>query len=72
MSVKDNYNKRVACNTKGGWEDKIDKLTAMLGKLSARDTKVNRSFKLQVYQSKRTGQSRNFYDSHNFDGELSQ
>ena len=67
LSVKDNYNKRVTLNTQDGLEDKIDKLTVMMGKLVARDSEVKWAFKPQVYQSKRRGQSRNFYDSHNYD-----
>ena len=38
----------------------INKLTAMISKLVARDSEVNRPFKPQIYQSKRRGQSRNF------------
>ena len=68
MSVRDSYNKKVTFNTQDRLENKIDKLTAMTGKLAARDSKVNRPFKPQVYQSKWRGQGRNFYDSHNYDG----
>ena len=39
----------------------------MMGKLAARDNGTNRQFKPQIYQSRRRGQSRNFYDSHNYD-----
>ena len=39
----------------------------MMGKLAARDNGKNRQFKPQIYQSRRMGQSRNFYDSSNFD-----
>ena len=52
MSVKDSYNKRLTFNAQDGLEDKIAKLTAMMGKLAARDGKVNRPFKPQIYQSK--------------------
>ena len=52
MSVRDSYKKRVTFNTQDKLEDKIDKLTVMMGTLVARDNKVNRSFKPQVYQSK--------------------
>ena len=38
-----------------------------MGKLAARDNETNRPFKPQIYQSKRRGQSRNFYDSHDYD-----
>ena len=47
--------------------DKIDKFTAMMGKLVARYSEVNRPFKPQIYQSKGRRQGRNFYDSHNYD-----
>ena len=67
MSLRDSYNNRVTFSTQDGLEDKIDKLTAMMGKLVARDNEVNRPFIPQVYQSKERGQSRNFYDSHNHD-----
>ena len=52
MSLRDSYNKRVTLNTQDRLEDKIDKLTAMMGKLAARDSEVNRSFKPWVYQNK--------------------
>ena len=67
MSIKDNYNKKVTFDTWDRLEDKIDKLTIMMGKLAARDKGANRQFKPQIYQSRRKGQSRNFYDSHNYD-----
>ena len=62
LSVKDIYNKRVIFDTWDRLEDKIDKLTAMMGKLVARDSEVNRPFKPQIYQSKRRGQGKNFYN----------
>ena len=43
-----------------------------MGELVARDSKVNRPFKPQIYEIKRRGQSRNFYDSHNCDSEYEQ
>ena len=55
MSVKDSYNKRGTFDTQGGLEDKIDKLTAIMGKLVARDSEVSRPFKPQIYPSKRRG-----------------
>ena len=67
MSARDSYNKSVAFNTQEGLEDKIDKLTAMMYKLAARDNKGNRLFKPQVDQSKWGGQSRSFHDSYNHD-----
>ena len=38
-----------------------------MGKLAARDNRTNRQFKPQIYQSRRRGQSRDFYDSYNYD-----
>ena len=35
-----------------------------MGKLATRDSGKNRQFKPQIYQSKRRGQSRNFYDTY--------
>ena len=67
MSIKDNCNKKVTFDTRDGLEDKIDKLTVMMGKLAARDNGTNRQFKPQIFQSRRRGQSRIFYDSHNYD-----
>ena len=52
MSVGDSYNKGVSYNTQDGLEDKIDKLTSMMGKLVARDSKVNRPYQPQLCQSK--------------------
>ena len=52
MSVRDSYNKRVTFSTQDGLEDKIDKLTAMIGKLATRDSEVSGPFKPQIYQGK--------------------
>ena len=38
-----------------------------MGKLAARDIGTNRQFKTQIDQSRRRGQSRNFYDTHSYD-----
>ena len=67
MSIKDSYNKKVTFDTQDGLEDKIDKLTVMMGKLVTRDNGTSRQFKAQIYQSKRRGQSRKLYDIHNYD-----
>ena len=67
MRVEDNYNKKVTFDTWDGLKDKIDKLTVMMGKLAARDNGTNRQFKPQIYQRRRSGQIRNFYDTHNYD-----
>ena len=64
MSIKDSYNKKVTFATQTGLEEKMDKLTVLMGKLATRDNGTNRQFKPQIYQSKRRGHSRNFYDTH--------
>ena len=65
MSIKDSYNKRVTLDTQDGLEDKIDRLTVMMGKLATKDNKINKQFKPQIYQGKRRGTSRNVHDKHN-------
>ena len=67
MSTRDTYNKNITFDTRGRLEDKIDKLKVMMGKLAKRDNGTNRQFKPQIYQSKRRGQSKNFYDTCNYD-----
>ena len=54
MSIQDNYSKRVTFNMMDDIEQKIDKLTSMMGKLvKTEDKGQNRPFKPQVYQSNR-------------------
>ena len=67
MSIKDSYNKRVTSDMQDGLEDKIDRLTVMMGKLTTTDNGTNRQFKTQIYQSKRRGQIRNFYDASSYE-----
>ena len=45
MSIKGSYNQRVTFDTLDGVEDKIDKLTVMMVKLSTRKNGTNRQFK---------------------------
>ena len=68
MSIKDSYkNKKVTFDTWDGLEDKIDRITVMMGKLTMKDNRINKQFKPQIYQSKSRGQSINFYDKCNYD-----
>ena len=67
MSIKDNHNKKVTLDTQDESQDKIDILTTMMGELAARDSGSNGQFKPQIFQSKRRGQSREFYDRCNYD-----
>ena len=45
MNIKEGYNKKVAFNTTDSIEQKIDKLTVMMGKLVTEDEGQNRQFK---------------------------
>ena len=45
MNIRDGQNKRVTLDTKDGLEDKIDKLTVMIGKLGDKDNGSIRQFK---------------------------
>ena len=53
--------KRVTFNTPDSLEEKIDRLTKMMSKLTTQDNGQNEQFKPKVFQSKRRGQMRNFY-----------
>ena len=63
MNMKDRYNsKRVTFDMQDSSDDKIDKLTSMMSKLTSQDDNLNKQFKPKIYQGKWRGQSRNFYD----------
>ena len=68
MSMKDSYtnNKNVTFHTQNGIEEKIDRLTMMMSKLTTKEEGLNKYFKPKLYQSKRRGQNRNIYDRHNY------
>ena len=53
MSIRDNCRKRVTFDMTDGIEQKIYKLTLMMGKLVMEDKGKNKPFKPQVYQSNR-------------------
>ena len=62
MSMRDSKSKRVTYNTADNLEQKIDRLTIMMGKLVAEDVGYPKLFKPQVYQSNRgRNQSRGNY-----------
>ena len=67
QNIKKGFNKKVTFNTTDGIEEKIDKLTVMMGRLMMEDEGQNRQFKSQVYQSNRgRGQTRCNYDQRRF------
>ena len=67
MSIKECFGKEVTFDMTDSIEQKIDKLTVMMGKLVMEDEGQNRPFKPQVYQSNRgRGQTRCNYDQRRF------
>ena len=68
MGIKDGYNsKKITFDTQDVLDDKIDKFTSMMRKLTAQDNNQNKQFKPKIYQSRWRGQSRNYYDQNNYD-----
>ena len=62
MSMRDSQSKRVSFNTPDNLEQKIDRLTVMMGKLVTEEEGHPKPFKPQVYQSNRgSNQSRGNY-----------
>ena len=67
MSIKEGFGKKVTFDTTDSIEQKIDKLTVVMGKLVMGDKGQNRQFKPQVYQSNRgRGQTRCNHDQRRF------
>ena len=58
MSIRDGTERKVSFNTRDELGDKIDKLTAVMSRLAAKDNHRKRPFKPQVYKSR--GQSRSY------------
>ena len=67
MSIKNNHNRKVSFDTWDELGDKMDKLTVMIGRLTAKDRESGRQFKPQIYQSRRRGQNRESDDRCNYD-----
>ena len=51
MNIRDGTERKVLFSTRDELGDKIDKLTAMMGRLAAKDSSDKRSFKPQIYRS---------------------
>ena len=69
MSIRDGLNKRVTFNMTDDTEQKIDKLTIMMGTLVTEDIGQSKPFKLRVYQSNRgKGQNRHNYNQRGYQG----
>ena len=59
MNIRDGTERKVSFNTRDKLGDKIDKLTAVMSRLAAKDNHKRRPFKPQVYKSR--GQNRSYY-----------
>ena len=71
LSIKDSYVcKKATFDTKDSLEAKIDRLMTMMSRLSDQDDEQHKQFKPKVYQGKRRGQIRNFYNKHNHDEKM--
>ena len=57
MSIREGTDKRVSFNTKDELGDKIDKLTAVMSKLVAKDSHERKPFKPQIYKSREQNRS---------------
>ena len=53
MSIREGASRIVSFDTKDELEDKIDKLTVMLGRLAAKDNNEKRPFKPQIYKAEK-------------------
>ena len=52
MSIRDGIERKVSFNARDELGDKIDKLTAMMGRLAAKNNNDKRPFKPQIYKSR--------------------
>ena len=52
MNVRDGTEGKLSFNDRDKLGDKIDKLTAMMGRLAAKDCNDKRPFKPQIYKSR--------------------
>ena len=65
MNIQDGYNssKKIdTVDTQDRLDNKVDKITSMMSKLTAEDSSQNRPFKPKIFLGKRRGQPRNYYD----------
>ena len=68
MSIREGTERKVSFNARDELWDKIDKLTAIMGRLAAKDSNDKRQFKPQIHKSRGSypqGQNRN-YDQRNY------
>ena len=61
-----NSKKPVTFDTQDRLDDKIDKHMSMMSKQTAQGNNQNKQFNPKIYQGKRRGQTRNYYDQVNY------
>ena len=68
MNARDGYNSKkvVTFGIQYRLDDKIDKLNSKTSKLTAQGNNQNKPFKPKIYQGKRKGQTRDYYDQGNY------
>ena len=65
MNIRDGYNsskKVVTFDMQDRLDNQLDKITFMISKLTTQGSNHNRPLKPKIYQSKRRGQMRKYYD----------
>ena len=64
MNIRDGYNnqKVVTFDTQDRLDEKLDKITSIMSKMTAQGSNQHRPFKPKSYQGKRRGQSRYNYN----------
>ena len=60
-------NKKITYDTKDGLEEWIDRCMTMMSKLTTQGDGQDKQFKPRIYQGKRRGQMRNFYNRCTYD-----
>ena len=71
MNIKDGYISKIfTFDMQNSLDDKVDRLTLMMSKLTTWDDNQNKQLKPKIYKSKQRGQTRNFYDKNNYYPEI--
>ena len=52
MNIRDGTERKVSFNARDELGDKIDKITAVMSRLAAKDSNGKRPFKLQIYRNR--------------------
>ena len=60
MSIRYGLHRKVSFYAREELGNKIDKLAVMIGKLTTRESRANRQFKLQIHQSTGSSQNRSY------------